>query len=128
MAREIVFDLVCIAVPIGCALVVLLVTSIIHHLVGRITRWWNPRWAGFLFSLVTGIVVQFLFTRMFEPLHVIILIGNIVLIYLSAVGINTLMGKPAVSFTDVEQASAKGIIKEAPGMEIKETWQTRWFD
>jgi hypothetical protein len=128
MALEIVSDLVGIAVLIGSALVVLVVTSIIHHLVGRITRWWNPRWASFLFSLVIGMAIQIRFIRMLEPLHIIIIIGNIVLIYLSAVGINALIGKPAVTFTGVEQAAARGIIKEVPTVEIKETWQTQWFD
>jgi len=112
----------------GCALVVTLITSFIHHKVGKITTWWSPKWASFLFSVIIGGIVQFRFVEVLEPFHIIIIICNIVLIFLSAVGINAAVGKPIEVLTDFEMEETKGIEEKASLSAYRETWRTRWFE
>ena len=116
----------------GCALSVMLITSIIHHLVGKITRWWNPKWASFLFSLIIGVIVQVQFIEVVEPIHIIIIIGNVFLIYLSAVGLHTVVSTPIVIITDLDldepKDKSKGMSERASLSAYPETWRTRWFE
>ena len=117
----------------GCALLVAFITSIIHHLVGKVTRWWSPGRAGLLFSVLIGGAVQSLFIQVLEPVHIVIMAGNILLIYLSAVGLNALIGKPVVVFAIPELEEIKALREQkenedekAPLKARRETWRTRW--
>ncbi len=119
----------------ACAFGVFLLTSAIHHLVGKINRWWNPRIASFIFSLLTGIGAHLLFIDELEPLHILIMMGDICIIYLCAIGLNTLLGKPVYllfEFTDIREKAVQE--KEKANRQSKEiitsgeNWQTRWFD
>ncbi|NIM13979.1 MAG: hypothetical protein GTO45_18190 [Candidatus Aminicenantes bacterium] len=114
----------------GCSLVVVIITSIIHHRVGKITKWWNPKWGSFLLSLVIGVIVQFQFIEVLEPIHIIVIAGNIGLIYLSAVGLNAVVGKPVEVLGELSEAEIKGMKKEQASIIIttEETWRTRWFE
>lgn len=112
----------------GCALVVVVITSFIHQLVGKITRWWSPRWASFLFSVIIGGVVQFRFVEVLEPLHVLIMVGNIVLIFLMAVGLNSVVGKPIELISDIELKKPRGQKEKSSIPARRETWRTRWFE
>ena len=115
----------------GCALSVILITSIIHHLVGKITRWWSPKWASFLFSLIIGAIVQVQFIEVVEPIHIIIIIGNVFLIYLSAVGLQAVLSTPIFIYTDLELdepgGKGKGMAERGSIPAVRETWRTRWF-
>jgi hypothetical protein len=128
MTQETFFNFFHIVVIGGCALVVFFITSFIHHLVGEITAWWNPKWASFLFSVILGGVVQFQLVEVLEPLHVLTMAGNILLIFLSAAGINALVGKPIEVFTDFESKEARGKRGKASLPAYRETWRTRWFE
>ncbi len=128
MTQDTFFYIGHIAVIGGCALVVFLITSFIHHLVGEITGWWNPKWASFLFSVIIGGIVQFQFVQVLEPLHVIVMVGNIFLIFLSAVGFNAVVGEPIEVLTDFEPEETKGKKEKASLFAFRETWRTRWFD
>lgn len=112
----------------GCVLVVVIITSALHHLVKKITRWWNPKWASLVFSILTGGMAQLHFIEVLEPLHIVFIIGNIGMIYLAAIGINAILGKPIIPITDAEFAEKRGIYEKASMDMEKETWQTRWFD
>ena len=128
MKQDIFFNIGQTVVIGVCALVVVIITSIIHHCVGKITRWWNPKWASFLFSAITGGVAQFLFVEVLEPFLVLIIMANIVLIYLSAVGFNAAVGKPVELFTDFETEETRGMKGKASIPAFRETWRTRWFE
>ncbi len=112
----------------GCALVVVIITSFIHHKVGKITGCWNPKWASFFFSVISGGIVQFRFVEVLEPFHVLIMVGNILLIFLAAVGFNVVVGKPIEVLTDIEPEKPRGIKDKAALLAMRETWRTRWFD
>jgi hypothetical protein len=116
------------AVMGGCVLVVVIITSALHHLVKRITRWWNPKWASLGFSILIGGTAQLHFIEVLEPLHIVFMTGNIVIIYLAAMGINAVLGKPVIPITDAEYEEKRGIYEKASMDMEKETWQTRWFD
>jgi hypothetical protein len=128
MIQETFFNINHIFVIGGCALVVFLITSFIHHRVGEITGWWNPKWASFLFSVIIGGIIQFQFVQVLEPFHVIVMVGNIFLIFLSAVGLNAAVGKPIVVLTDFEPEDIKGKKEKASLPAYRETWRTRWFE
>lgn len=112
----------------GCALVVVIITSFIHHRVGKITGWWNPKWASFLFSVIIGGIVQFQFVEVLEPFHVMVMVGNILLIFLSAVGVNAVLGKPIEVLGDFELEGDRGKKGKASFYAFRETWRTRWFE
>jgi hypothetical protein len=116
----------------GCALSVMLITSIIHHLVGKITRWWNPKWASFMVSFIIGVIVQVQFIEVIEPIHIMIIIGNVFLIYLLAVGLTTIFNTPIVIITklglDEPKDKSKGMTDKASLPAYRETWRTRWFE
>ena len=61
MKQEVFFNISQTLVIGGCALLVVLITSIIHHLVGKIARWWSPTWGSLLLSLIIGVLVQIQF-------------------------------------------------------------------
>ena len=128
MEQETFFNISYIVVIGGCALMVVLITSFIHHWVGEITGWWNPKWASFLFSVILGGMVQFQFVEVLEPFHVLVMVGNILLIFLTAVGLNALVGKPIEVLTDFEPKETKGKKKKASLYAYRETWRTRWFE
>lgn len=132
MAQETFLNINQIILIGGCALSVMLITSIIHHLVGKITRWWNPKWASFLFSLIIGVIVQVLFIEVIAPIHIIVIIGNVFFIYLSAVGLTTIFNTPKVIMTDLEldepRDKCKGMAERATLPAYPETWRTRWFE
>lgn len=128
MIQETFFNINHIVVIGGCAFVVFFITSFIHHRVGEITGWWNPKWASFLFSVIIGGIVQYQFIEVLEPLHVIVIAGNILLIFLSAVGFNAIVGKPIVVLTDFEPEDIKGKKEKASLPAYRETWRTRWFE
>jgi hypothetical protein len=128
MVQEFFFNINHIFVIGGCALVVFLITSFIHHRVGEITGWWNPKWASFIFSVIIGGIVQYQFVEVLEPFHVIVIAGNILLIFLSAVGFNAVVGKPIVVLTDFEPEDIKGKKEKASLPAYRETWRTRWFE
>lgn len=131
MMQERFFDIAHLLVIGGCALAVVIIISIIHHRVGKITRFWDPRWASFFLSALLGAAVQYRFVDVLEPVHIPVIAGNILLIYLSAVGINAVMGKPVEVLMERVEAEPKG-----PGPDeiepmiimTTETWRTRWFD
>lgn len=127
MKQEAFFNITHIAVLFGCVLLVIIFTSFIHHLVGKITKWWNPQWASFLFSVIIGGIAQYQFVEVLEPLHIPVMIGNIALIFLSAVGFNTAVGSPIITITEDEYEEKKGIYEKATIMALRETWRTRWF-
>ena len=128
MIQETFFNINHMVVIGGCALVVFFITSFIHQLVGEITGWWNPKWASFLFSVIIGGTVQYRFVEVLEPFHVIIIAGNILLIFLTAVGINAVVGKPIEVLTDFEPKETKGKKEKASLYAYRETWRTRWFE
>jgi hypothetical protein len=107
MAQETFLNINQIILIGGCALLVVLITSTIHHLVGKITRWWNPKWASFLFSGVIGGIFQLHFVEVLELFHVLIMISNILLIFLTAVGLNAVVGKPPLVLMDFESLNEK---------------------
>jgi len=114
----------------GCALVVVLITSVIHHWIGKITRWWDPKWASFLFSLVIGVIVQLQFIEVLEPLHILVILWNNCLIYLTAVGFNAAVGRPVEVLAEISDAQKKGKTEDEYTPFIissEETWRTRWF-
>jgi hypothetical protein len=130
MKQEIFFNIGSITMLLGCVLLVVLITSFIHHLVGKITRWWNPQWASFLFSVIIGGIAQFRFVEVLEPIHIPVMIGNIGLIYLSAVGFNAAIGKPIITSADTESSESnesKGPFERPPIFALRESWRTRWF-
>jgi hypothetical protein len=127
MEQEIFFNIGPVAMLLGCVLLVILITSFIHHLVGKITKWWNPQWGSFLFSVIIGGIAQLQFLEVLEPLHIPVIIGNIGLIFLSAVGFNAAIGEPIITSADSANVDRKGIGENAPIFALKETWRTRWF-
>lgn len=131
MAQETFLNINQIILIGGCALLVVLITSTIHHLVGKITRWWNPKWTSFLFSFIIGVIVQVQFIEVIVPIHIIIIIGNVCLIYLSAVGLATILSTPIVIMTNLEldesRDKGKGMNEIAIIPAVRETWRTRWF-
>ena len=112
----------------GCALGVVVITSLIHQLVGKITRWWSPKWASFLFSFIIGGIVQFRFVEVLEPFHVVVMVGNVLLIFFAAVGINVVMGKPIVLISDIELKKPRGTKEKSSIQARRENWRTRWFE
>jgi len=126
--QETFFNIDQVLVIGGCALVVVVITSIIHQLVGKITRWWSPKWASFLFSVVIGGVVQFRFVGVLEPFHVVVMVGNVLLIFFAAVGINAVVGKPIELISDIELKKPRGIKEKSSIPAMRETWRTRWFE
>ena len=128
MTQETFFNINQTVVIGGCALVVVIITSFIHHKVGKITKWWSPKWASFLFSVFFGGIVQFRFVEVLEPFHIIIIMGNIFLIFLSAVGINAAVGKPIEVIADFEMEETKGMEEKSSISAYRETWRTRWFE
>lgn len=129
MTQETFFNINQTVVIGGCALVVVIITSFIHHKVGKITTWWSPKWASFLFSVIIGGIVQFHFVEVLEPYHVVVMVGNILLIFLAAVGFNVVVGKPIEVLTDFEpEQDPRGIKDKASLQAMRETWRTRWFE
>jgi hypothetical protein len=130
MVQESFFDISQTTTLGGCTLLVLIITSTIHHLVGKITWYWNPKWGSFFLSSIIGAITQIHFIKILEPIHILIILGNICLIYLSAAGFNATVGEPAISIAEREQVFTKGIseIDDSDTIVKKENWRTRWFD
>lgn len=101
-----------IAILAGTAAAVLIITSLIHHIIGKIKKWWHPKWGAFFISLIIapGVLLQFIV--ILEPLDLVVLTGFTLLVYLCAAGLNTVLGKS---------------IDEDPEAK-RETWRNRWFD
>jgi hypothetical protein len=113
------------------SLVVVLMTSVIHHWVGEINRWWDPRWASLILTIPISIIIQAQFIDTLEPIHILIIIANIIFTYLASVGMNTIFGRRVEVLSEFEQQQSKGFDADENVPLIitsEETWRTRWFD
>ncbi len=114
----------------GCATLVTLITSTIHHLIGEVKSWWSPKWGSFVLALVVGAISQLtLFKGEITPVIGLVIAGNICLIYCTAVGINSAIGKPGAGAEGRPPAGAlpTSALRGGVGTLSKETWRNRWF-